>query len=141
MKMKYSLTTGLTATILVFGLVDIASASLSAINIGDFSGSEAVIDFSVPAIDESLIDNQYLSSGVTFSGAIFTMQNPGDISAFPDNGDGQIASNWKYEDGGPQGDTITIDFSIVYNKIGFESHLNQDDTLSIEAYKSNGVST
>ena len=140
---KYSLGKQSTSLVLgallgaFLGATNVYSAPAS-INIDSFSGSETVIDFNTIA-DEELITNQFTAStGVTFSGAIYGMTNPGDLDLFPDNG-GVIASNWLYS-GGRQGLSFSADLGGSYTKVGFHAFTNGGDSVTIEVLV-NGASS
>src|SRR5207253_6547694 len=75
-------------------LITSVSAAPVLITLGGFSGSETVINFNGIG-NEAAITNQFAGQGVTFSGPVYGMTNPGDLSQFPLNG-GVIASNWRY---------------------------------------------
>jgi len=114
----------------LLGAPNVYAAPVS-IDIGSFSGSETVIDFNTIA-DEELITNQFTAStGVTFSGAIYGMTNPGDIGMFPNNG-GVIASNWLYSVGSSQGLSFSADLGGVFTKVGFNVETNSGDDTTIE---------
>lgn len=107
-----------------------AIAAPSAITIGDFSGSENIIDFNTVG-DEHQINIQYSNMCVTFSGAIYGMTNSGDLNQFPNNG-GVIASNWLYDGGGNQGPSFSVELGASFTKVGFNVETNSGDDTTIE---------
>ncbi len=117
------------ASLLMFG-AGVATAAPVAIGLVDFSGSEVVVNFNAIG-DESAINNQYAGSGVTFSGALFGMTNPGDTSLF--NGS-TIASNWLYNGSGYQGATWSATFGTAQTIVGFHVEGNAGDDVTIEAF-------
>lgn len=117
------------ASLLMFG-AGVATATPVAIGLVDFSGSEVVVNFNAMG-NESAVNNQYAGSGVTFSGALFGMTNPGDTSLF--NGS-TIASNWKYIGGGYQGATWSATFGTTQTIVGFHVESNAGDDVTIEAF-------
>jgi len=108
-------------------------AAPSAIGLFAFSGSETVINFNSIA-DEELITGQYSGSGVTFSGALYGLTDPGDLVFFPSNGGGVIASNWLYDGGGNQGLSFTATFTSMQTKVGFNVETNDPDNTTIEVF-------
>ena len=112
------------------------AATVTQIGIGDFSGSETVIDFSgVP--NQNFITNQFSGSDVTFSGGLYS--NTVDLWPFP-NANGAVASN--YPNGNPSiNNTITADFSSTLNRVGFFTSMSPNgDRLAVELFKSDGGS-
>lgn len=116
--------------LIVFTIPSSLLAAPSAINMSAFSGSETVIDFN-SILNEQQITTQYAASGVTFSGALYGMTNPGDLSAFPDNGGGVIASNWIYSGSGNQGLSFTATFTSIQRRVGFYVRTNSGDNTTI----------
>ena len=106
-------------------------AAPTSISQAAFSGAETVIDFNSIA-DTQSITNQYSAQGVTFSGALVGMTNPGDTNIF--NGS-TIASNWIYAPGpGNTGSSWTAVFGSVQNRVGFLVESNSNDDVTIEAF-------
>ncbi len=130
--MKKKLLAGLALGVMMLGMVGVAKATPVAIGLNEFSGSETVIDFSSIG-NEVLINSQYSGSDVTFSGSLYGMTNSGDLSQFPNNGDGVIASNWLYSIGS-QGTWFDVDFANVLTRVGFYiEHWPTDDlTITLE---------
>ncbi len=111
-------------------LLSVGTANAGIIELGDFSGSETVIDFNAISNTES-VANQYSVDGVLFSGALLGMTNSGDTALF--NGS-TIASNWNYSGGGNTGQSWSATFDSVQNLFGFFSETNSSDDVTIEAY-------
>ncbi len=125
-----------------------SSVNAQLISVGEdaFSAAATTVDFSQPTTNETAIGSAYNSAGVDFSGSLFTMQNYGDLMSYENNGDGQIASNWVYNNEesdsvtpGLQGSTWTATFDSAQNKLGFFSTFWQSETLTAEAF--NGASS
>ena len=117
----------------VLGLVVLmlaGTANAGMIGLGDFSGSETIIDFNAISNTQS-ITNQYSGDGVDFSGALVGLTNPGDTNLF--NGS-TIASNWIYSGTGNTGSSWTATFSSVQNLVGFLAETNSSDSVTIEAF-------
>lgn len=117
-------------TALVIGLATGSSAAVVTVNPGDFDGTETTIDFNSIA-NEVDITNQYAGLGVTFSGGLSGMDNPGDTNYF--NGS-NIASNWKYYGGGLQTLVWEASFSAMQTMVGFWSETNIGDGVMIELF-------
>ncbi len=112
-----------------------SEAGLISVTQAAFSGGETVVDFNTPSVDEALLTNEYSGLGATFSGSLYTMQNPGDTSLFPANGGGQIASNWVYGDTPElQGTVIAVFFDSAVNRVGFWRSTSAVDTLTVTAF-------
>lgn len=110
-------------------------AGIVSVDQSAFSGSEMVVDFNTPFIDETLFTNQFSGLGVTFSGGLYTLQEPVDTALFPANGGGQIASNWLYsEEPGLQTTVIDIYFANPVNRVGFWREMWPIDTLTVTAF-------
>lgn len=133
-RISISLTIGLFAAA-YFANPTQSPAGLVSVTQAAFSGSETVVDFNAPFIDEALLTNEYSGLGVTFTGSLHTMQNPGDTSLFPANGGGQIASNWVYGDTPElQGTVIDVFFDSAVNRVGFWRSMWAVDTLMVTAF-------
>ncbi len=104
---------------------------------GAFSGSATVVNFNSIANEEQIVA-QYAGLGVTFSGGLYGLTNPGDADFFPAPG-AAIASNWLYSQAqhGPM--PITVTFSTPVLRVGFLTEVNAGDTTTIATYS--GVSS
>lgn len=107
-----------------------ATATPVSISQAAFSGAETVIDFNSIANSQS-ITNQYSAQGVTFSGALVGLTNPGDTNLF--NGS-TIASNWIYGGSGNTGASWSAVFGSVQSLVGFFVETNAGDDVTIEAF-------
>lgn len=102
-------------------------------NTSGFNGSEITLTFNSLTL-ETAITNQFAAQGVTFSGGLFAMTNSGDLSQFPSNGGGVIASDWRYNGGGLQSLPITATFTATQVQLGFLAELNTSDVVQISTY-------
>lgn len=116
--------------LLICLFISLGSANATVIGLGDFSGSETIIDFNSISNTQS-ITNQFTGNGVTFSGALVGLTNSGDTSLF--NGS-TIASNWIYGVQRNTGASWTASFGSVQNLVGFFSETNAGDDVTIEAF-------
>jgi len=108
-----------------------AFADPIAIAEGEFTASATLVDFDAIGNGQS-INDQFATSNVVFSGALFGLRNPGDTSLF----DGStIASNWIYWPGtGNQGLAWEATFGTLITSIGFLAETNRADSVTIEAF-------
>jgi hypothetical protein len=114
-----SLATGMIAAGIVAMLAGAAGAAPMVIGLGDFSGSETVLDFSGLA-PGTPITTQYAAQGVTFSG-----QDGNELTAnFAEQGQNfALFSNTGYP--------ITIDFSSTMLRTGFDVRTLDIDNLFV----------
>lgn len=95
-----------------------AAATAAPVAVGSSAfTSSTLINFNAVA-NEGAVGSQYAADGVTFSGALVGMTNPGDNDMFPSSG-GVIASNWSYAHGHSLGQTFTVTFSSLVSQVGF----------------------
>jgi hypothetical protein len=124
------------AVVVSLGASQQAIASPILIGSGAFV-SPTVIDFSgIPTGQQ--IAGQFSGSGVTFSGALYGMTNFGDISQFPSNGGGVIASNWIYGPG-LQGLSFTATLGSQQQRVGFYLENFPNQTVTVELF--NGLTS
>jgi hypothetical protein len=136
MKAKFSFLALL--VLMVMTIFSPAAKGAMLIGLGQFSGGETVVDFNSIG-NEVLITNQYSGKGVSFSGALYGMTNPGDTNLFPANGGGVIASNWLYSQGSNQGLAFTSTFSALQTRVGFYLENWPAQTATIELF--NGMTS
>jgi len=117
----------------VFVAAGAAHAAPVALSEADFQPTDALVDFNVVP-DETAVGATYAASGVTFSGALFGMDNIGDLSLFPGDGGGGIASNWLYGGGGLQGLSFTVSFADLQTRVGFYLSTLPVQTTSVELF-------
>ena len=117
---------------LACGLTSATWAVPTQINLGGFSGFETVIGFNTIG-NEVQINNQFSGQGVTFSGPLYGMTNPGDTQQFPNNGGGVIASNWRYGQGAA-GYSFNVAFSQTETRVGFYVETNDRDDTTMNVY-------
>jgi len=97
----------------------------------DFSSTDTTINFNAIANGRA-IDDQYADDGVQFSGALYGLNNPGDVNLF--NGS-NIASNWMYWPGtGNQGLVWEATFASLVTRVGFMAEMNGADSVTLEAF-------
>jgi hypothetical protein len=91
-----------------------------------------ILDFNIIP-NEVPITTQYLGQGVTFSGAIYGMTNPGDTHLFP-GPPVAIASDWLYSHGGHGPLPIAATFGSTENLVGFLDEANTGDITTITTF-------
>jgi hypothetical protein len=122
----------LAALVLSFSAISSAYASPITLSEGAFSSSDTVIDFN-DISNEGSITNQYSSSGVTFSGALFGLTNPGDTNLFPSHT--TIGTNWLYSQSSNQGTLLTLSFSSLQSEVGFYLENWETQSLTVSFFK------
>ena len=119
---------------LMMGVSASVMAEPLVITLGDFSGSETVIDFNAISNTHPITD-QYTASGVDFSGALVGLKQTGNCKF---NGS-TVASNWisgpvNWPGYGNQGASWEAKFDDVYHRVGFFFSTNNGDSVTIEAF-------
>jgi hypothetical protein len=112
-----------------------ASATPILVGLGAFTGTETLINFNTIG-NEVAVTNQYAGLGLTWSGSIYGMTNPGDISQFPSNGGGVIASNWRYSQN-PNLTPMVGTFAAPATRVGFYHETNTGDALLVSVFRNN----
>lgn len=119
-----------TASLAACAFIQGAWAAPVSVSQGAFSAAQTVIDFNLVSNTQS-ITNQYAGQGVTFSGALIGLTNPGDTYLF--NGS-TLASNWNYQGGGKTGSSWSAFFSSPQTLAGFFVETNPNDSVTVEAF-------
>jgi len=116
--------------VMAFAGVGNVGAAPGVLTLGDFSGSDTVIDFESIGQDVE-ITGQFSVLGPTFSGGLF-----GDtISGPPYMGSTVTASNFQYNQA-PFYNPITVAFSAPITRVGFDAITNGPDDMTIRTYQS-----
>jgi hypothetical protein len=130
-----TLRTASLAALLVVLFAATASAAPILVPQAAFDGSETLITFAGIG-DESPIDNQYAALGLSWTGAEFGMTNFPDLTRFPSNGGGVIASSYRYSTS-TVGGSMVATFSTPVTRVGFFAETNTVDAVVLTVFSGN----